>query len=302
MKYFFDTEFIEHVGGVDLVSIGIVSEKGDRFYAESSDFDPKLADEWVRENVLKKLYVDPFDQQKRDELAANAGVTGNHDMLYGSNKMIADAILRFVGDDPNPVFYAYYGAYDWVVFARLFGRLIDKPEHFPMFVMDLKQMMEERGLGKQWKQTVCPDPQGDHNALVDALWNRDLHNAIEDWEEKELILKIAKIKSEISDLFAKDNSREWLLNEILEAISHYGYLRYPPRREAEGTFMDRLKLEHSELSVKTNKLNYFVCSDNFLKLSIGNRSLLSKQLNVMFEYCNILEIRLELLESQLKQK
>lgn len=75
-------------------------------------------------------------------------------------------------------FYTYYGDYDWVVFCSLFGRMIDLPKGFPMFAYDLHQMRLESGLDKDWKHKHCPDPEGEHNALVDAKWNRRLFKKI----------------------------------------------------------------------------------------------------------------------------
>lgn len=45
MKYFFDTEFIEDGKTIELLSIGIVSEDGREFYAESLDADHSKAEE-----------------------------------------------------------------------------------------------------------------------------------------------------------------------------------------------------------------------------------------------------------------
>jgi hypothetical protein len=47
-----------------------------------------------------------------------------------------------------------------------------------MYCKDLKQMMDERGLDKEWKRVHCPDPVDEHDALADALWNFKLFNAI----------------------------------------------------------------------------------------------------------------------------
>ena len=33
--------------------------------------------------------------------------------------------------------------------------------------------MDEKGLNSNWKRKKCPDPKGEHNALVDAKWNLD---------------------------------------------------------------------------------------------------------------------------------
>lgn len=175
MKYFFDTEFIEHATGIQLVSIGILAEDGRTFYAESCSFDERLADSWVKENVLKRLRLSM--SYLKDTVNYDDEMRGICE-VYGSESFIKEQLLTFFKYDETPEFYAYYASYDWVVFARIFGRLIEKPEHFPMWVIDLKQMMWERGLTKEWKQEVCPDPEGEHNALVDAQWNKKLYKLI----------------------------------------------------------------------------------------------------------------------------
>lgn len=175
MRYFFDTEFIEHATGIQLVSIGIVCETGESFYAESCSFDERLADEWVQNNVLSKLRY-----YKNTPIGSKWSPVTSQVHVFGPEAFIRDELLQWlnVEKDGYPEFYAYYAAYDWVIFARIFGRLIEKPEHFPMWVIDLKQMMWERGLSKEWKQQNISDPQGEHDALVDAKWNKELYELI----------------------------------------------------------------------------------------------------------------------------
>jgi hypothetical protein len=55
VKYFYDCEFIEYPGAIDLISIAIVDEKDNYFYAISSEFNESKACEWVLDNVIKKL-------------------------------------------------------------------------------------------------------------------------------------------------------------------------------------------------------------------------------------------------------
>ena len=56
MNLYFDTEFTGLVPGTTLISLGIVSENGDKFYAEFNDYNEDLVDDWVRENVISKLW------------------------------------------------------------------------------------------------------------------------------------------------------------------------------------------------------------------------------------------------------
>src|SRR5262245_26848645 len=54
-RYFYDCEFIEDGRIIDLVSIGVVDERGREFYAISTEFDDRAAVPWVRRNVLDRL-------------------------------------------------------------------------------------------------------------------------------------------------------------------------------------------------------------------------------------------------------
>jgi hypothetical protein len=190
MKYFLDTEFIEGFRRVndkpmhfiELISIGIVCEDGRELYLINDDFNSTYANDFVKEHVLSPM----FEEHGIGKWSPNDSI---HDFLrmvqqlkekHGKNMYyIRKKIHDFVGtEDKDVSFYGYYSDYDWVVFCSIFGTMMDLPKNFPMFCMDLKQMMQERGLNKEWKQQCCPDPVGEHNALVDAKWNLKLHEAI----------------------------------------------------------------------------------------------------------------------------
>ena len=170
MKYFFDTEFIEDGKTIDLLSIGIVSEDGREFYAESLNADFSKANGWVKENVLAHLfsyYAFTTTDGKAAVLqhfpVANSGKGG---LLY--NWQIALELLLFIGDDKEPEFWADYGAYDWVALCQLFGTMMDLPETFPMFVRDVQQELRRiypKGeFPYEWHLELAQE----HNALGDA--------------------------------------------------------------------------------------------------------------------------------------
>lgn len=62
MNLYFDTEFTGLVPGTTLISLGIVSENGYKFYAEFTDYDESLCDDWIKENVLSHLWLLPNDK------------------------------------------------------------------------------------------------------------------------------------------------------------------------------------------------------------------------------------------------
>lgn len=145
MKIWFDTEFIEDGKTIDLISIGMINEGGDKLYIENSDCDKSKASTWVKENVFPHL----------------SGPLMSRDS-------IARAVKSFVG--PKPELWAYYADYDWVVLCQLYGTMMDLPEGWPMYCRDFKQYLDDRGNPRIYKQV-----EDQHNALSDAIWLKNQH-------------------------------------------------------------------------------------------------------------------------------
>jgi hypothetical protein len=84
---------------------------------------------------------------------------------------IGESILSFVKSKTHePVFWAYFSHYDWVVFCQLYGRMIDLPDIYPMFCMDLKQELFRKSIA------VIPiENAQEHSALADARWTKEVH-------------------------------------------------------------------------------------------------------------------------------
>lgn len=155
MKFFLDTEFIERGNQypVTLISIGLVAENGNTFYAVSSEFHDEDCSQWVKENVLPHLGQDP-------------------------RIPVVDIALRLWDwmdsfATGKPEFWGYYCDYDWVVFAQMFGTMMDLPKGWPMYCRDIKQLCDDLGNPKLPEQTST-----EHNALADALWNKQAYEFI----------------------------------------------------------------------------------------------------------------------------
>ncbi len=157
-SYYLDCEFDERQDEMELISIGIVCSDGREFYRESSEYDVRRAHPWLKENVVPHLFEDAADKETR--------------------KQIASEVLHFC--DPSahgePVFWGYYADYDWVLFCWLFGSMVDLPEGFPMFCLDLKQLAVSLGNPELPKL-----PEGeDHDALADARQHLKIHRFLEE--------------------------------------------------------------------------------------------------------------------------
>jgi hypothetical protein len=182
IKYFLDTEFIEYPCTIDLISLGIVSEDGREFYAESNEFYPETGSQWVKKYVFPQLKYDPYDEKVRFgcskwEEEGEDGRIVNLQMM-GSKGEIRNEVVRFIGDS-IPEFWGYFADYDWVVFCWLFGPMISLPKSWPMYCKDIKQLADSLP-----EKSRFPNTKKEHNALSDAKWNRDFYNYLMGSDDK----------------------------------------------------------------------------------------------------------------------
>jgi hypothetical protein len=145
-RFWFDTEFIEDGRTIDLISIGIVRADGCEYYAESAECNLSRAGDWVKANVIPHLA---------------------YKAARKSREMIAWEIEKFVGADRKPEFWGYYCDYDWVALCQLFGTMMDLPEGWPKYCLDIKQQAYLLG-----DATLPEQGKGEHHALADARWNK----------------------------------------------------------------------------------------------------------------------------------
>lgn len=185
--YCYDTEFLEDGTTIDLISIGIVCEDGREYYAVNVDCDFARVrnDDWLWANVVPHLPTTKTDWDDPN----NGRWATCLDLRNAAVKpkwVIANEVREFIVGGIKPVgehngipaydaasmpeLWAYYGAYDHVALAQLWGRMIDHPHLMPMFTHDLMQLIsplhsfELPGRGG-----------GDlHDALADARWNLDV--------------------------------------------------------------------------------------------------------------------------------
>lgn len=165
-RFYYDTEFLEDGVTIDLISIGIVREDGETYYAVNDDADWQRIrkDEWLMANVFPHL---PFSgdwkpkAQIRDEVLAFLTSTPLGWVTAGGNL-------------PSVELWAWYSAYDHVALAQLFGKMIDLPSPpLPMFTNDLRSLCDWTGIRLLPKQEA-----GQHDALADAQWVKLAHEHV----------------------------------------------------------------------------------------------------------------------------
>lgn len=156
-RWYYDTEFLEDGKTIELLSIGLIADTGESYYAVNEDF-PMVrgrADPFLKQHVLPKIGSAMFFRPRR-KIAAQ----------------VQELLVSDVAGQPVEL-WADFGAYDHVVLCQLFGRMVDLPKGIPWFTHDLCQ--ELRRLGVRRSDLPQGNPEDEHNALSDARVLRDQH-------------------------------------------------------------------------------------------------------------------------------
>lgn len=166
MNLFMDTEFHENGTIIDLISIGVVREDGAKYYAETGHA-LSLASGDMRIGPDANLdTVTWLEKHVRPHLRLGDAVK--------DRDTIRRELIEFFG--PVPKIWAAWGAYDAVALMQIFGRMVDKPEHWPYYVGDVIQLCDFVGFDPK----TIPQGDSEHDALADAMWVKRVYDAIYD--------------------------------------------------------------------------------------------------------------------------
>lgn len=181
MKLFFDTEFTGLHRYTTLISIGIVTENNKRFYAEFNDYDKCQVNDWLENNVIKKLYLAktllrPGEQDVEATIQYNQK---DHLVeVLGSQKDIKDALVEWLSDIGASQYEMWSDclAYDWVLFCQLFGGALSVPKNIYYTPFDICTLMKMKGVDPDINRedfignvAWMNGEEEKHNALWDAL-------------------------------------------------------------------------------------------------------------------------------------
>lgn len=181
MWYTYDCEFLEDGKTIKFISIGMVAEDGREYYAVNAEMDTRAvaADNWLMDNVMSSIGHETFVEfdVEGGPVTRNLRLT---DPAAKPRDQIAQDIIGFVGNDPEPELWAWYCAYDHVCLAQLFGKMIDIPDNIPMFTNDIKTLVKEVERRQGFVgMRLPPQPTGHHNALDDARHNVVRYNYLQ---------------------------------------------------------------------------------------------------------------------------
>ena len=187
IKLFFDTEFTGLHKDTSLISIGIVSEYGDEFYAEFSDYKKEQVNSWIRENVINNLKYNSSDRFLSISCLDKKyiyNVKGNADEI--KHQLVNWMLNVYRNHDFKKLeFWSDCLSWDWVLFVDIFGSSFDLPFYVYPYPMDIVTMFRERNIDPDVNRENFihkEDKDKKHNALFDAEVIRDCYYLLKSME------------------------------------------------------------------------------------------------------------------------
>jgi hypothetical protein len=167
MKLFLDSEFTALRQDSRLISLALVAENGEWFYAEFTDFPASALSDWHRQNVIPNLFLHTGK--------VPAFAEGNGASVRGDSSAVSAALKEWLGRFERLEVWADALAYDWVLFCELFGGALNLPGNIFYLPFDFVTFLHLMGkdpdarreeLAPEWvQQNQGPK----HNALYDAF-------------------------------------------------------------------------------------------------------------------------------------
>lgn len=164
-KVFFDTEFTGLHQNTTLISIGLVAETGEIFYAELVDYDKSQVDDWIRSNVIEKLILVPYNVDPSSKLMR----------VSGDKVQVANWLKIWLSQFDKVEMWSDCLSYDWVLFCQLFGHAFRIPSNVYYIPFDICTLFKNKDIDPDISRELFVRDLADgiskdykHNALYDA--------------------------------------------------------------------------------------------------------------------------------------
>jgi hypothetical protein len=161
-KAFFDFEFTGLHKDTTPISVGIVAANGKQFYAEYTDYDTTMVDDWIQTQVIDNLLFNgqnPFIQN-----------LGAITFMKGTTAEIKKELHNWLKDFKHIEFWSDVIPYDGVLLNELIGVLGDVPGNVDYIYYDIATLFKMFGI----------DPDVSREAFIDRPIEGDKHNALYD--------------------------------------------------------------------------------------------------------------------------
>jgi hypothetical protein len=179
-KLFLDTEFTGLHQKTTLISIGLVAETGQSFYAEFTDYDKTQVNSWIEDNVISKLIYN--DEEKRKQsivpfLTSTMEYTG-----FGNTETVRHYLEEWLKQFDQIEIWSDCLSYDWVLFCQLFYHAFNIPKNIYYIPFDISTLFKVKGIDPDINREEFAGIQSKdqkHNALWDAEVIKECYNKLQ---------------------------------------------------------------------------------------------------------------------------
>ncbi len=174
-KLFFDTEFTGLHQNTTLISIGLVAETGQTFYAEFNDYDVTQINDWIGENVINNLVLADYTHN----------INLNEFIIKGDKEAVKDALTHWLSQFDQMEIWSDCLAYDWVLFCQLYNGAFGVPKNVYYIPFDISTVFKIKGIDpdisrEEFTKDVFQDAtMSKHNALHDAFVIKACHEKLQ---------------------------------------------------------------------------------------------------------------------------
>lgn len=173
-KVFFDMEFTGLHKDTTLLSLGMVAENGQEFYAELTDYDKSQIDDWLYKNVLKNFRFQDLCIHYQDYYSDQSWVEMKNDKVK-----LRELLLKWLSQFNKVEIWSDCLSYDWVLFNDIFGHAFNIPDNVCYMPFDICTLFKMKGINpdiNREKFANMKSKKGNkHNALWDAKVIRECY-------------------------------------------------------------------------------------------------------------------------------
>lgn len=175
-RIYFDTEFTGLHQGTTLISIGLIAETGQTFYAELTDYDKSQVDAWLQDNVISKLCLSEFDNVAYFDKWT----------LRADKETVKEGLQKWFSQFGTVEMWSDCLSYDWVLFCQIFGHAFNIPKNIYYIPFDICTLFNSKQIDPDISREDFVSDMTNiigiarkHNAIYDAEIIRLCHRKLE---------------------------------------------------------------------------------------------------------------------------
>lgn len=147
MKVFFDTRFTGTHQNTTIISIGLINEIGQTFYAEFGDFDNLQVNVKIRQDILTFLKFHHSEHKGWCNCSTqNAETVMEKTEVYGHKKFISECLENWFSKYDKIEMWSDKTTYNWMLFCQLWGNNFNIPSNICKNPFDIYTLFKLRNI------------------------------------------------------------------------------------------------------------------------------------------------------------